>query len=340
MLPEEHLWPIDSWWNFHAGGGAFRDLHVFTEALNKRYGPAASVEDYARKSQLMSYEGERAMFEAYGRNKFTSTGVIQWMLNNAWPSVIWHLYDWYGRPGGGYFGTKKACEPLHVQYSYDDRSVAIVNSYMKPFPAMKVTAKIYALDMAEKFSKQAAVDVAENSSVRAFELPEVKGLGGTYFVSLALADAAGAAVSRNFYWLSTAPETLDWDKSTWYVTPTKTFADYTALDRLPQVEVTTSAKTAANGAGRTTTVTLTNPGKAIAFAIHLKITDGPDGQEFLPVLWEDNYFSLLPGETRQVAAKYNVRRPRGGAEEGESSRRPAPPVVQVEGWNVKPKMVP
>ena len=65
----------------------------------------------------MTYEAERAMFEGYGRNKYTSTGVIQWMLNNAWPSLIWHLYDWYMRPGGGYFGTKEACEPLHVQYS-------------------------------------------------------------------------------------------------------------------------------------------------------------------------------------------------------------------------------
>ena len=56
------------------------------------------------------------MFEAFGRNKYEATGVIQWMLNNAWPSMIWHLYDYYLRPGGGYYGTKVACEPLHVQY--------------------------------------------------------------------------------------------------------------------------------------------------------------------------------------------------------------------------------
>ena len=54
----------------------------------------------------MNYEGIRAMFEAYSRNKYSSTGVIQWMLNNAWPSNIWHLYDYYLRPGGGYFGAK------------------------------------------------------------------------------------------------------------------------------------------------------------------------------------------------------------------------------------------
>ena len=87
------------------------------------------MEEFARKAQVMAYEAHRAMFEAFGRNKYTSTGVIQWMLNNAWPSMIWHLYDWYLRPGGSYFGAKKANEPLHIQYSYDDGSVVVVNSF-------------------------------------------------------------------------------------------------------------------------------------------------------------------------------------------------------------------
>src|SRR5438552_8507001 len=80
----------------------------------------------------MTYEGQRAMFEAYAGNRYTSTGVIQWMLNNAWPSLIWHLYDYYMMPAGGYFGTKKACEPIHVQYSYDDKSVVAVNTTSRP----------------------------------------------------------------------------------------------------------------------------------------------------------------------------------------------------------------
>ena len=91
--PKEHLWPIDEFWNFHAGGGSYRNVNVFTAALEGRYGKAKGLDDYVRKSQLMTYEGERAMFEAYGRNKYDATGVIQWMLNNAWPSIIWHLYD-------------------------------------------------------------------------------------------------------------------------------------------------------------------------------------------------------------------------------------------------------
>ena len=90
----------------------------------------------------MDYESERAMFEAYGRNKYLSTGVIHWMLNNAWPSVVWNLYDYYLRTGGAYFGTKKACEPLHVQYSYDDDSVVVVNSFDRKFEGLRIEAEI------------------------------------------------------------------------------------------------------------------------------------------------------------------------------------------------------
>src|SRR5208283_3863891 len=233
--------------------------------LNERYGVSISLEEYARKAQVMAYEGQRAMFEAFGRNKYTSTGVIQWMLNNAWPGLIWHLYDWYLRPGGSYFGAKKACEPLHVEYSYDDRSVVVVNSYYQAFAGMKVAARVYNLDMAEKFSHEAKADVAEDSSTRVFTLPEIGGLSSTYFVSLALEDGSGHPVSGNFYWLSTKPETLDWDKSNWYRTPTKTYADYTALNTLPRVELKAASRTEDRGTERVTTVTVTNPGKTIAF---------------------------------------------------------------------------
>src|SRR6202012_5769315 len=99
-------------------------------------------------------------------NKYDSTGLIQWMMNNAWPSLIWHLYDFYLRPGGGYFGTKKACEPLHVQYSYDDGSVAVVNSYYQSYPGYKVTAQVYNIDLTEKLSKTQKVDIAPDSAAR------------------------------------------------------------------------------------------------------------------------------------------------------------------------------
>jgi exo-1,4-beta-D-glucosaminidase len=322
MLPRDHLWPINEYWNFHAGGGAFKDIAVFTDALKNRYGTPRSLEDYAMKAQLMAYEGERAMFEAFGRNKYTSTGVIQWMLNNAWPSLIWHLYDYYLRPAGGYFGTKKACEPLHIQYSYDDRSVVIVNSYYREFKGLKVEAKIYDLGMAEKFSKNAAVDVQEDSSTRVFAVPEGPEFSTTYFLDLRLKDAVGKELSSNFYWLSTSEEILDEAKSTWYYTPVKVFADYTELKHLPQVTLPVSTKFETRGREQFAHVTLENPGKALAFFVRLKATEGQGGDEILPVIWQDNYFSLLPGERREITARYAL------------PSRPGKVVIEVEGWNV------
>ncbi len=54
------------------------------------------------------------------------------MLNNAWPEMIWHLYDYYLNPSATYFATKKACEPLHIMYSYNDASIWAVNSLYQP----------------------------------------------------------------------------------------------------------------------------------------------------------------------------------------------------------------
>src|SRR5437867_4212855 len=301
MLPPDHLWPIDQVWNYHAGGGQFKDLKLFTTALEARYGKAAGVADYARKAQTLAYEGQRAMFEGYARNKYTSTGVIQWMLNNAWPSLIWHLYDYYLRPGGGYFGTKKACEPVHVQYSYDDRSVVVVNDTPAEVKGLTLTATVLDFNLAQKFTRDTTIEVGADAVRRAFEIPAIPDLTTTYFVRLALRDAAGTVVSRNFYWLSTEDDQLDWQKTEWYYTPTKRHANLTALARLPQTSLSVSAAFDTPDAAR---VTVSNTGRALAFQVRLKLVDPTSGVEVLPAFWDDNYFELLPGEQREIRVSY------------------------------------
>ena len=254
MVPKDHLWtvdgPLDQYWNFHAGGGSFKTIQVFTDALNARYGKAASAEDFTYKSQLMTYEGVRAMYEAYSRNKYTSTGVIQWMLNNAWPSMIWHLYDYYLRPGGGYFGAKKAMQTLDPVYGYDDHSVWLVSSQYVDAKGLKLAARVFNLDGTQKFSKDTALDAAADSTAKVFELPQIEGLSPAYFLDLRITDGSGKLVGSNFYWLSTKPETLDWAKSNWYTTPTASYADYTSLAQLPKVKLNVSSRSERNGKGR------------------------------------------------------------------------------------------
>jgi exo-1,4-beta-D-glucosaminidase len=324
FIPKDHLWPIDDYWDYHAGGGVFKDIHVHTDALNARYGKADNLQDYAFKSQLMAYEGIRAMYEAYSRNKYTSTGVIQWMLNNAWPSVIWHLYDYYLRPGGGYFGAKTAMQALHPIYGYDDHSIWLVSSQYADADDLKLTAKVYNLDMSEKFSKEETVSAASDSTNKLFTLPDIEGLSPTYFLRLTLQDSTGKLVGSNFYWLSTTNETLDWENSKWYTTPTATYADYTALKQLPKVKVNVTSMSEQKGSEGITHVILTNPSKDLAFFVRLKLNKGKGGEEVLPILWQDNYVSLLPGETLKLDARYQL-----------SDLGATKPVVEAGGWNVE-----
>jgi exo-1,4-beta-D-glucosaminidase len=327
MLPARDIaWPLDSVWLFHAAGGQFAHLlDRFDTALATRYGAPTSVKDYTVTSQLMTYEGERAMFEAYRRNQYVSTGVIQWMFNNAWPSIYWHLFDWYLLPAGGYFGAKKANEPVHVLFSYDDRTVAVVNSgaARTPVRAARLRARILGLDGSEQFARDTVLDLPPDSSTRVFVLPELTGLSsGAYFVDLRLTSADGRPLSTNLYWLSTRPDVLA-DTSTWYMTPVKSYADLTALRGMPAAAVKATAHFSRRAGRGEARVTLRNPGRSIAFFMRLQVT-GRGSQEALPVLWEDNYLSLLPGETRVVTATYRVR-DLGGA----------PPHVVVSGWNVR-----
>ena len=327
FLPSASLWPINDDWDFHSGGGEFKNIRRYLAALESRYGAAGSLEDFLWKSQATAYEGERAMFEAYGRNKFVATGVIHWMLSNAWPSLIWNLYDYYLEPHAGYFGTKKACEPLHVQYSYDDSSIVVVNGTAQAIPGLRVKAAVYNLDLTEKYHREENLDAAADSSQRAFVLPKIKGLSTTYFLRLRLENAKGELLSRNFYWLSTKPDRLDWPLSTWYYTPLESAADFRDLSSLPPADVRARAEFSFTEDGRggqgTARVTVTNAGTAPAFLLRLKITRGKGSEEVLPVFWEDNYFELFPGEVREITANFLLAN-LGGAE----------PIVEVTGWNV------
>jgi len=327
FIPKEHLWPINEVWNYHAGGERFTTVNVFNDGLSRRYGNPTSLDDYERKAQAMTYDGERAMFEAYGRNKYTSTGVIQWMLNNGWPSLIWHLYDYYLVPAGGYYGTKKACEPVHVQYSYDDNSVAVVNGTYELLKGLRVSAKLYSIDAKEKGSRDATLDLLADSSTKAFDLPKPDGLTPTYFLKLELRDAAGKLLSDNFYWLSQKADALDWNKKKDTVyTPQKEFGDLTGLNSLPTVSVAIMKRIDFAGKNPFYTFFAENKGDSVAFMVHLRLTRGKGGDDLTPIFWSDNYFSLLPGEKKSVTAKFDSAALQG-----------ATPELIVEGWNVEPK---
>jgi exo-1,4-beta-D-glucosaminidase len=328
FIPADHLWPIDEVWNFHSGSSRFKSLDIYNAALNAEYGPPTNLDDYNRKSQAMAYDGERAMFEAYSRNKYTSTGVIQWMLNNAWPSLIWHLYDYNLEPAGGYFGTKKANEPVHIMYSYDDRSIAVVNSTYEPVSGMKASVRVVDFNLKELFSQEKTVDMDADGVQKVLQIPEVPSdaTPTVYFIQLNLKDATGRLLSSNFYWLSTKKPEFDWEKTSLIHTPVTSYQDMTRLFKLPKTHLKATAHLRPAKNGEYVEVRLKNTSAALAFQVRLAVEAGKPSEEILPVLWEDNYVSLLPEEERTVEARFPNKHSIGSH-----------PTLKISGWNIEPE---
>jgi exo-1,4-beta-D-glucosaminidase len=322
FLPDAQAWPPTDNWSLHYGGGGFANLKVFDDAMEAVYAKPNSAAEYERMAQTMEYDSERAMFEAYSKNKYVSTGVIQWMLNNAWPSMIWHLYDYYLDVGAGYFATKKACEPLHIQYSYDDHSIVVVNSTYESVSGLKASIHVHGLGWKQLFNTEVTVDAGIDSSQIVTSIPEslFSGVERIFFIDLTLSDASGRVVSRNFYWVPGTLTTFDWAKTNYTHTPAARHEDLTALTNLPAAKVVTHAEIENTPQGREVRLHLDNPSTALAFQVRAAIRTSSGGL-IAPVIWSDNWIELVPGESRTLTALLP-----------ESAG--ATPVVQLEGWNI------
>jgi len=331
----EALWKYPEARQYHASAAwsIFATLEPFDTALSKRYGPARSLEDYVEKAQLENYDNVRAQFEAFNAHSDAAkpaTGVIYWMLNNAWPSLHWHLYDYFLNPAGAYFGAKIANEPVHIQYSYDTRAIMLINHTLTGEHGLRAVIRIRNLEGSVAYERRFAnIDLAGNSARRLAMLPALNGVSRTYFIELELASANGQSISRNVYWLSTQTDEPDWEHSTWYLTPVTRHADFTPLQSLPTATSEIQATMRHEGAQDIASVTLTVPpsSQAVAMFQHVTIKRAAGGEPLVPILWSNNDVTLWPGESLTLTAHL----PASGAEA---------PVVDVSGWNVPTRSVP
>ena len=195
--------------------------------------------------------------------------------------MIWHLYDYYLGAGGGYFGTKKADEPLHIQYSYDDHSIWVVNSTYAATPDLNAYATVYDAHQQKIFEDKATVQLAADGSQLALPIPDkvFASDSSLYFVDLQLRNKAGAVVSRNFYWVPAKASTYDWAKTRYTTSPILTYEDMTALRALPQANVEATLRMA----GEKAEVHLHNASRTLAFQVAIS-ADTAAGLSITPAL--------------------------------------------------------
>ena len=287
-FPPEALWPQSKQWGQHdfTLQGAQRST-LFNDMVNRGLGQARSAEEFSRWAQLISYNGYRAMFEATSSSR---AGLLLWMSHPCWPSMVWQTYDYYFEPTAAYFGAKKACEPLHIQYNALTDSVEVVNHSAPHQSRLTAVATAFDLQGRKIGQRKATISSHEDTTLpwikRADLLPTIP--TAVYFLRLQLLDRQGV-VSENLYILGREKD------------------NYQALATLPQPQVV--QQTTCSG-DSSLLVTLTNRGKTPAVFLRLNLK-GADGEQILPVTYSDNYLTLMPGESRTISLCWRVEDGRG-----------------------------
>ena len=297
-LDAEHLWPQNIYWGRHdytmegAQCGA-----SFNQLIADNFGEPTSAREFCEWAQWINYEGYRAMYESGSQDRM---GLLIWMSHPCWPSMVWQTYDYYMEPTAAYFGVKHACEPLHVQWNPVSNRVEIVNR-SAGHQQGTVKASIINLKGEAVWEQVQGYVCDEDMTLDMMKVEVPKEIAGAYFLRLTLIDDRGNVRSVNDY----VNTTIENDR--------KSLHDM----GLAQVTAVATGKR----------ITVTNPGNVPAVMLRLNLK-GDDGEQILPAIYSDNYFHLMPGESRTIDLDWKAEDARG-----------CKPIVEITGMNIELSVV-
>lgn len=426
FMPEENWWPRNEMWDLHFFGPKASNAgpDKYERLITQNYGQPEGIEDFCRKAQLVNLESNKAMYEGWQHYMWNdATGIMTWMSQSAYPSFVWQTYDYYYDLTGAYWGVKKACESVHIQWSYADNSVKAINTTVNELKGVTAKATVYNMNgkpMA-KYAQTSTMDIGANQTTSLFsinfitdnmaykrqatassvskdagdasavsdgsdgsrwaseysddqwvyvDLESVKEIayltlkwesahaksykiqvsdnavnwkdvyssdtseGGVenitlepvkaryikmlglkratewgyslyelevygkdkatpdlspvHFIRLELTDANGRVLSENFYWRSNV------------------LGDYTALNQLPKAKLKVSSRMETKDGKKVINATIKNVGSSVAFGIHVQPYRKADGERILPIIMNDNYFTLLQGESKILEMEFDA----------------------------------
>ncbi len=304
-ISPDSLWPQSAQWGQHdyTMEGA-QSCATFNAMIEKGFGKPSGAKEFADLAQWINYDGYRGLFESRSSHR---KGLLLWMTHPAWPSMVWQTYDYYFEPTAAYFGCKKACEPLHIQWNPATDNVEVVNYSAGTREGLKATTRIINMDGSVAWEKEAVVDSREDSTGECMRLEFPANLSSAHFIKLTLEEKDGNIVSDNFYVRGVEE------------------GNYQALRQLPKVKLLSDIRIEkdADGVWRAT-ASLENASSTPALMIRLNVVGEGDGEQFLPMFYGDNYFSLLPGEKKKVRMRWK-----------DTDTRGENPKVVISGYNVR-----
>lgn len=292
MLPTQN-WPINNSWSFHDFCKLNADPDDYVVAVRTLFGQSDNLKDFCERAQIVNYDSWRAYFEALQDKRFTSaSGLLLWMSNPVWPSTVWQTYDYYMEGTGAMYGSQKGSQPVHIMYyGSGNYNVSVINNTRDALSNYSATATTYNLDGSQVWTKTESVTLgADEANDNALGGGITKGTSTPYFLDLKLRDSQGNVAAKNFYWLPSSGTNisgmLSMDKATLTLT-----TDGAAWDRA--------------GEENTLSFKVVNGSAVCAVACRLKLTGTGSGKRILPCHYNDNYFSLAPGDTQTVVIQFD-----------------------------------
>ena len=298
------IWPQDNEWGMHdyTREGA-QGCTSFNEIIAKGYGEPQNAKEFAELAQWVNYDGHRSLFESRSQNR---KGLLMWMSHSCWPSMVWQTYDYYFELTAAYFAIKKASEPLHIQWNPATDEVEVVNYSAGTHKGLTAKVQILNMDASVAWEKEATVDSNEDTTNKCIKLAFPANLSKVHFIKMVLTEN-GKVVSDNFYHRSLEEN------------------NYQDLRQLAKVALQSTTTVDKNADGTWSAVSvIENKTSTPALMIRLNVVGSKDGQQLLPVFYSDNYFSLLPGEKKEVRMSWKDEDTRGN--EGK---------VLITGYNVE-----
>lgn len=284
------------------------------------FGSMTELAAFSDCSQWMQAEGLRFILEANRRRKFNNSGSIIWQLNEPWPNVsCTNLVDYYGEPKMAYYWMKQAFAPLHASLDYRKLDYRTGEPFRQPLyvnaceVGIPVTVTAEVLDArgtmhhAARYEGTTADERALRIGELEFRMPETD--DGLVLVRVRCEAERGDLPEQppSVYFFSVSDGPL--------------YASALTLGRDAKLASHRLGKWKREGedGAALAEFAIANEGTAAALHVH--------AEELTDLYWmesDDQYFTLLPGETRVVTVRC-VPKAGGGllAEEADAARASA-----------------
>jgi beta-mannosidase len=306
-IAPEHQQPVtlDNVYWHHLGA-----WWVKRPAWGAAFGEIEDVPMLVRATQHLQADGLRYALEADRRRKFHNSGTLPWQFNEPYPmAACTSAIDYYGQPKPAYYAVARSYAPVLVSAKFAtaawggrdtfEAEIWVNNSHLNAITGTHLTVQLVGLDghIYQKWEEQVTVAANAAQWLLSLEWSLAKLREPVVFLDLSLTDSAGTPFSCNRYAFSNTE-------------------NLAPLLTLPSTQLN-GQKIAQGDAW---ICEITNTGDQTAFGVWLsdKREVGAPGY----VYFDDNYFSLFPGEKRTIQVQW----------EGIAT---AERQLSIEGWNIE-----